>query len=340
MPRQQAAATLVPCPIDLFRRGAWPHADREVRAGRWVPVTYGVYAEAGAWRTLAPWDRYLVRVHATSLRWPDAVFVREAAASLRGLPVFGEPTHVHVAAPPVHTARTLSGVRVHTARILPEFDEIGGLLVATPLELAVDIARTQHHAIGLAVPSAAMRKDPGVNADALHQRNATRLSNRGRRHARWVFDRATARLESTLEAVSLAAIEWLGFELPELQRTFPGMSVEDDARTDFWWEGAATAGEADGDLKYRERDAVSVLAERRRRDALLSERGVRATAHWGWYEASNVDPLRLALLTVGLHQQRPEEVAELRALKRTLASITRPAAPPPREAAPVHRDIG
>ena len=190
--------------------------------------------------------------------------------------------------------------------------------MATPRETVVDIARSQHHAIGLALASAAMRADPYLAADALREANAGRLSSRGRRHALWVFDRATGVLESTLEAVSLAAIEWLGFPAPELQRTFVGSGVEDDLRTDFWWKYAATAGEADGDKKYRDRDAVAILAERRARDARLLERGVRATVHWGWFDTTNVDPLRAALLAAGLRQERLEDVTELRSMKRLL----------------------
>lgn len=318
-----AQLVLAPCPIELFRRQDSPHADRHVRAGRWVAVTHGVYVEATAWSALAPWERYLTRVHATSSRWPDAVFTREAAAALRGYPVFGEPLHVHVAATPERTSRAVSGARVHTARRLPDFDEIGGLLVATPRETVVDIARSTHHAIGLAVASAAMRAHPDLDADALRATNAARLSSRGRRHAIWVFDRATATLESTLEAVSLAVVEWLGFPAPELQHTFVGEHVEGDLRTDFWWRDAAAAGEADGDKKYRDRDAVAVLAERRERDARLLGRGVRATAHWGWFDATNVDPLRAALLAAGLRQQGPEDVLELRSMKRLLAPRSR-----------------
>jgi hypothetical protein len=294
-----SAPDVVPSPLELFRRSADPHADRSIRQGRWVVVTRGVYADAGAWHALAPWDRYLARVHAAAARHPDAIFVRESAAALRGLPVFGEPRDVHVVAGPAATARVVSGTRVHIAERLPEHEELGGLLVAAPLEIAVDLARHHHHAVGLACACSVLRHHHDVDVAAMRSLNLARRSSRGRRHAAWVFDRATGVPESTLEVVSLAVIEWLGFPVPELQQRFNGETVEDDLRLDYWWQAARIGGEADGDAKYAGMDAATMLRARRVRDARLLERGVAATVHWGWYEATHVAPLRAALIAAG-----------------------------------------
>ncbi|WP_454119151.1 hypothetical protein [Microbacterium lacticum] len=51
----------------------------------------------------------------------------------------------------------------------------------------------------------------------------------------WVIARASPVPESTLENLSLAVIEWLGFPAPELQRWFRGQAVGDDDRVDMWW---------------------------------------------------------------------------------------------------------
>jgi hypothetical protein len=129
--------------------------------------------------------------------------------------------------------------------------------------------------------------------------------------------------ESTLEHVSLAVIEWLGFDPPELQKWVFGPHAGDGDRLDFWWEEVRVGGEADGDVKYSGTDAVAVLRARRDRDARLIDRGVAATAHWGWHDVIQGAPLRAALLAVGLRPSRPEEPAQLRSLTRLLRPTSR-----------------
>lgn len=320
---------IVPSPIPLLSSGDAPHSDRAVRRGELVVVTRGVYAEAAEWRALKPWERYLARVHAAALTYPDAVFVLESGAALRGMPVFLEPPAVHVARPTGSTAREYSGVRVHTAERMPLADEIGGLLVATPAEIAVDIARSRHRAIGLTVAGSAMRGDHTVTRDELIELNAARPSARGRRHARWALDRATPVPESPLEQVSLAVIEWLGFPALELQKWVLGKTGADDDRLDFWWEVARIAGEADGDVKYSGTmgDARDALNARNARDARLLARGVASTAHWGWRDAIAARQLRALLLAAGLRPERPEDTAQLRSLQRALTAPSASTAP-------------
>ncbi|MFE5408037.1 hypothetical protein [Microbacterium sp. NPDC056569] len=316
---------VAPCPIALLRRDDVPHPERALRTRELVAVTRGVYAEAAGWRRLKPWERYLARVHGAALRHPDAVFILEAAAALRGAAVIGEPVDIHVVASPTTTSRRSGGVRVHTAQRLPEFDEIGGVLVAAPADTAVAIARLRHHAVGMAVASSILRQNPQLDQATLHMLNESRLSARGRRHARWALDRATAVPESTLECLSLAVIEWLGFPLPEMQQWVLGPPDEEDFRLDFWWNRLRLGGEADGDGKYEGKDAAAVLRARRDRDALLLARGVAATVHWGWHDVTRVAPLRAALRAGGLHPERVEDTAELRSFARLFAP--RPPAP-------------
>ncbi|MCH6232179.1 hypothetical protein MK786_15610 [Microbacterium sp. CFH 31415] len=318
------ASDVVPSPIALLARGDAPHSDRAVRRGLLVPVMRGVYAERDAWRSLKPWDRYLARVHAAAMKYPDAVFCHESAAALRGLTVFLEPRDVHLALPMGATSRVVSGVRIHAVQRMPRVDEIGGLVVATCAETVVDIARTRHNAVGLAVACSAMRADPTLTAEEFAALSASRPSTRGRRHARWVFDRATATPESPLECVSLAAIEWLGFPTPELQKWIVDPIGPDADRLDFWWEAWRIAGEADGELKYSGElgDARAALRDRSRRDARLIDRGVSATAHWGWSDAIATKPLRAALLAAGLPAERPEDTFQLRSMQRALTPRT------------------
>lgn len=219
----QAMRDVAPCPIPLMRRGDGPHSDRAVRTGELMTVMRGVYVASAQWRTLAPWKRYLVRVHAAGLVYPGAVFCGESAAALLGHPVFREPREVHIVATADSvTSRAVAGIRFHTAERMPETMAIGGFVVVTDAELAVDIARSRHNAIGLAVVGSVMRADPDVTRGVLAAINEKRPTKRGRRHARWAIERGTPVPESTLDNVSLAVIEWLGFPPPELQHWVRG----------------------------------------------------------------------------------------------------------------------
>lgn len=318
---RHTASDVVPSPIALLTRGDAPHSDRAVRTGELATVMRGVYADGAAWRALKPWDRYLARVHAAALKYPEAVFCHESGAALRGLTVFLEPADVHIVLPSGATSRVVSGVRAHTTDRMPAVEEVGGLVVATAAEIVVDIARARHNAIGLAVAGSAMRADRRLTADELAELNASRLSSRGRRHARWVIDRATPTPESPLEYISVAAIEWLGFPTPQLQKWILGPRGEDADRLDFWWEAWRVGGEADGEVKYSGEfgDARTALRERSQRDARLLDRGVAATAHWGWSEAIATKPLRAALIAAGLPPERTEDTSQLRSLRRVLS---------------------
>lgn len=304
-----------PSPAALFLQDDWPHAARAVRTGELRRVARGVFAVAAEWEALAPWDRYLGRVHAHARTHPDAVFTLESAAALRGLPVFGEPAHVHVVVAPPAKSYTVHGVRVHSAERLPRSERLGGIQVATPDEIAVALACARHPAVGLAVANAVLRADGALTGRSLQDLALARRTARAIRSATWVFARATRQTESTLEDVSLAVLEWLGFEAPQLQRWFRGSDGDD--RVDFWWERERVAGEADGEVKYRG-DGRPALRDRNVRDARLMRRGVRATAHWAWPDTVASEQLRAILLAAGLRPVRPPDIAPLASLRSAL----------------------
>ncbi len=312
-------------PVPLLTGPFVPRPDRGVRRGELVRVTRGVYAPAELWRELAPWDRYLTRVHAAAIVYPDAVFILESAAALRGLPVFAEPSQVHVILPEPATARVFSGTRIHTRRRMPHVDTLAGMQVATGSETAVEIARLRHPAVALAVAGAALRQDPMVTAESLAELSAEQASSRGRRSARWVFERATAVPESPLENVSLAVIEWLGFELPEMQAWIRGSQPGEDDRVDFLWPSQSIAGEADGAIKYSGAmgDAREALRARNARDARLMRRGIAAVAHWGWPDLIAPQQLRAILQAAGIRPIRAEQTAPLYTLAAALRSRAR-----------------
>lgn len=279
-----------------------------------MPVARGTYAPAVLWRELTPWDRYLARVHAVAAARPGCVFSHESAAVLLGLPVIGEPADVHVLAGPAATGGDRGGLRVHTTHDAREVLVADGISLTTAAECAVDIARSRHEAVGLSVADAALRTHPELSPEMLVARNEARASSRGRRRARWALHRATADAESTLESVSRAVIEWLGYPEPALQTVF------DRDRSDFWWPDARTVGEADGDLKYDGRfgDASSLLRNRRLRDARLRQAGARRVAHWGWSDAVEYASLDGILSGAGLRRVRPMDTHRLATARAAL----------------------
>lgn len=308
------------CPVGLIRAVDTVHADRAVRRGRWVRIVRGVYADADDYRSLPPWDRYPTRVHAVGLAWPGSVFVRESAAALRGLPVFGEPPMVHVVVPAPQKSRTKRGIHVHSATRSPAIEQLGALRVCGAAETIVDMARERHPAVALAIACAALRDGHLRSIDDAVRVHDRALSTRGRRRAEWVFDRASATPESTLEAVSLAVIEWLGFPRPELQKWIFGPDGADGDRLDFWWDRWRIGGEADGGVKYSGAlgSARAALRARNARDARLGERGVSATAHWTWADVSAPRQLRALLRAAGLPLTGPEHTELLRTLAAAL----------------------
>ncbi len=289
-----------------------------VSRGEIVSVKYGIYAPAQAWRRLAPWDRYLARVYATALTSPGLTFSHESAAVLLGMPIFGEPPDVHVLRDPAATSGSWAGLRTHTATVPREITQIGGMLLTSAAETAVDIARSRHRAVGLATVDGALRIDPALGVEQLITINEARASSRGRRHARWSIHRGTPLATRALESVSRAAVELLGFPEPELQVPF-----RIDGRryfVDLYWRGAGVAGEADGREKYDGRygnPVDAVIEEKDREDGI--RRVVSGFARWGWADVLQPSRLHRILVAAGLEPNgvaQPEPLATLAAALR------------------------
>ncbi len=294
-----------------------------------IRIRRGIFTPIAWWSTLSPWQRYLVRVHAVAMTHPGVVFCHESAAVLLGLPIFGEPLEVHVLDAPTATARLSGGIRRHTTVGDRVIVEIGGLLVTSMLDTSIDLARGRNGAIALATADAALRADPLLTVETLVVQNESRASSRGRRAARWALHRANRLAETALESVSRAAVEWLGFEEPELQVEFRTRGTVD--RSDMWWSASRIIGEADGEIKYDgslERPAEAIRKEKDRDRRLRHH--ASAIAHWGWTDVARISPLREALTHAGLRPICPESSRDLLGLSAVLRS-RRPQA---RETAP------
>lgn len=290
------------------------HGTRALRSGAFIRVTRGVYAAAGQWAVLPPWEKYRVRVRAAGLKHPDGVYFLESAAAAHGLPIFGDPVDVHVLDGSLARSRESGGVIVHTTTDERSIQSIDGMLVPDLADTVVDIARARHPAIGLAVADAALRRDPTLTVEQLMALNESRSSSRGRRRARWALHRATSLAESPLESVDRAVIEWLGFPDPQLQ-----VWIGAD-RVDKWWPAFRIAGEGDGDLKYggTREQSRQALRERHERDARLFGNGAAAVPHWGWSETLAVEPLHAILRSAGLPVVQTRDTPLLFSLRRAM----------------------
>lgn len=309
-------------PIALLRPGdCAARLDRAERRGEVTRVARGVYADTTEWSVLAPWQRYLARVHGVALVHPDAVFVLESAAALSGLPVYGEPPDVHVLGTRYATARVSADWHTHATTDARALIEVGGILMTEPAETAVDIARHRHPGIALAVADAVAHSGAGT-PEILNARNEARGSSRGRRQARWPLRRTDGAAESPLESTSRAVVEWLGFPAPIVQAAV--RTPNGERHLDFMWPRERVGGEADGRLKYDGRygDPTNIVfTEKRREDSL--RRSLSGFARWGWQELTAYSDLRDILRAAGLREERPPHLQLLQSLRRALTGAPR-----------------
>ncbi|WP_342001833.1 hypothetical protein MRBLWH7_002073 [Microbacterium sp. LWH7-1.2] len=265
-------------------------------------VRPGVYTFRDAWKDLAPWERYLTRVHAYALICPRAVFAYESAAVLLGLPIFGEPRDIHVFSAERRASRRFSDVCVHTSADARETVEVGGTRLTSVAATAVDLMRMLPPLYGLAVGDAAVSLVQGGTTDALELGRLadSQRTRRGIARLRLLLPAIDARAESPGESVSRGVILWAGFETPELQRVFRSEGRED--RVDFAWPSVRAIGESDGYGKYvtetAEEAVRRVIAEKKREERL--RRQCAAFDRWDMKTAEAVAPLVRRLERLGV----------------------------------------
>lgn len=183
-------------------------------------IRAGAYVRKKVWDRLAPWERYRLRVLAVARTWQSPVFCLESAAVLHGLPIFGEPTHIHLLS---GDGRSWSegDVIVHGHVDPRGVTDAAGMKATSLGDTAVDLARVLSPAFALAVVDAAARiLDRRGESIDVSERGRAQRNRRGVRQLDWVQARASPVSESVGESVSRAVIEWLGYEAPLLQQVF------------------------------------------------------------------------------------------------------------------------
>lgn len=279
---------------------------RAAARGRFVRVTRGAYLPAEAWATLDVEGRHRARMRAIEMLRPGTVFSHLSAALVWGLPVVGGDIAVpHSVVGVAAGGRSMTGLRRHAVGMPADVREVGGLLVTSPRDTALQVAAGYPPELSVPLLDAALaRGDLAISRDDLAESVRVLPSSEGPSRGAWAVEFADPASGSPGESVSRVSIHRLGLPAPELQVGF------EDAFglvgvVDFWWPDAGVIGEFDGLGKYlREdltqgRDAGEVVIDEKRRENRLRALGPRV-ARWGWTVARDLEALRRRLSEAGL----------------------------------------
>jgi len=253
-----------------------------------VPIGYGAYArsEVAARVAKAPTDALTLRMAAVlAVAGPGDVGSHHGAAAIHGLDVLGQgPSGLAVTRPPGGSQKARAGVHVHVAALPGGHVTVcGGVRVTSVARTVVDLARTSPFRDGVVVADSALRSGQ-TSKDELRAVVADCAKWPGIRRARMVVDFCDGKSESVLESISRVAFRDNGLPAPELQVWVGGEETGVVGRADFLWRRYQTIGEADGAVKYADKNrAISQL----RRDAELRRAGFQVV-HFTWHEINKV----------------------------------------------------
>ena len=235
---------------DAVRAGLSEEQVRRRAAREWDRLRRGQFTT----RRLDGDDRWKAQVLATlRARRRPLVLSHAAAARAWGLPspVGGWPATTFTSSdPPVRRAQ--DAVVLVADLDDHEMVDFGAVAVTSAPRTVVDCARRLRPRDALAVADAALRRglaDPAELAAALDRQAGWPGVSRARR----VVELADGRRETALESWAAWAFAVHGVPAPAWQVTITDVDGVFLGRVDSWWEEAALAGEADGDLKYRSR---------------------------------------------------------------------------------------
>ena len=152
--------------------------------------------------------------------------------------------------------------------------------VTTVARTVADLARTLPFTDAVVVADSALSQEKATKPELL-QALAQCKGWPGVREARRAVEFADERAESPLESAARVVFAEAGLAPPELQVTIHGGEQEQfAARVDFLWRARKVIAEADGLVKYNDRND---LLKERERDHLLREAGY-TTVHFTWRE--------------------------------------------------------
>lgn len=268
---------------------------RAVRSGRLQRLRRGHFCRTPADAVLA--------ATAAARAVTGSVISHRSAALVHGLPLVGTPPPVPelTVAPRGHV--DVPGAHLYRATLPAEHVAlVGASAVTSVARTLVDLARHRPTATAVAAMDA-----------ALHQRLVTVEELRDVLRLCWNWPRiprasravalTDARAESPLESVSRLVIARLRLPPPRPQVLIVDPDGIVIARVDFYWDEVGVAGEADGALKYGERE--DLLAEKARQEA-AEDLGLHFV-RWGWDQAVHRPRLLGARLVAGFERGRARD---------------------------------
>lgn len=270
-------------------------------------VRRAVYVSADQW---VPDDRTavtIIKARAAQVRaHAPLVFSHTTAAYLLGLPVVGaRDESLHVTNLAGSTRRTRHGIVWHSTSQPGsiEVQQQGDLTVTTPLQTALDLARSASAVTSFIVADAVARAsgNPSTVLEWWAQRLDELGAVRGSRRAAMVLGLVTGLAESPLESLSLLRIHELGFAAPQQQVEL--LTRRGLFRLDFGWESGAIGGEADGRGKYGGKESPAQMEQRLweeklRHDAVREH--LSSYPRWTWDDAWGGVGLERELLDAGV----------------------------------------
>lgn len=286
---------------------------RDAARGRALRLRPGAYARRDDWDGGTELARHLARADAVDVAArSEVVFSHRTAAALWGIPLLGGlDGPVHVRAGAASGRRTRDGVvRVTGSFPADHIRGVAGLLATSPALTALDLAAAGSVLDGLVAVEHVLHPANGhdVALETLRALHDPRRPYRNCRRVDEVLDFASARSASVLETLSRWQIRRYGFEQPQQQREYRGVTGAEYA-VDFWWPSVDVIGEADGWGKYEQRAAergVSVehvlRDEKRREDELRAQS--RGFVRWEWADAWAGEPLAAKLRRAGVPRAR------------------------------------
>jgi hypothetical protein len=153
------------------------------------------------------------------------------------------------------------------------------LPVTTVARTVADLARTLPFTDAVVVADSALNQEKTSKPEILQVLEKCK-GWPGVRQARRALEFADERAESPLESAARVVFAEAGLDPPELQVTIHGERAQFAARVDFLWRAPKVIAEADGLVKYNDRED---LLNEQERDHQLREAGYIAV-HFTWRE--------------------------------------------------------
>ncbi|WP_350277180.1 type IV toxin-antitoxin system AbiEi family antitoxin domain-containing protein [Kribbella sp. HUAS MG21] len=245
-----------------------------LRAGYWVRLRRGQYAENVDVSHLPPWERarwaHRQRTHAAmnSLRSGSVAASHQSALVLHGLPVWGlDLGLVHVSRVHGRSGGVVAGVQHHLGKLTPnDLTVLEGRLATTAGRAVLEAACTASFEAAVVGVDALLHAG-GLNAADLHRLQEVIEFWPGSATARAALRFGDPLSESVGESRMRVFLYEYGFPTPVLQAEFRDRQGF-VGRVDFYFPAYGLVIEFDGLLKYGGAAADVLVEEKRREDRL------------------------------------------------------------------------